>query len=138
MTLLDIRNQLFSHFCEEDTFSIQQFSSIEIDKSLESSRDDIIRAALDEMVAMGVSKKVGNSLWMLSAPVNSHGQTIQITMPTSEVVAETIETFLKANEIDHDPVDKFNLHEGHIWQLIGIINDLVEGPEKQGEEEKEE
>jgi hypothetical protein len=51
-------------------------------------------------------------------------------------VAETIETFFKAHDIEHDEIDKFNLHEGHIWQLLGIINDLVEGDPEQGEEEK--
>lgn len=130
MTLLDIRNQLFTHFCEKDTFSSEEFSKIKVEKELDNHRDDIIRAALDEMIALGVSKKVGNSLWMLSSPVNDAGQSVQLSMRVSDAVAATIETFLAANEIEHDPVDRFNLHEGHVWQLLGIINDLLESTPK--------
>jgi hypothetical protein len=129
MTLLDIRNQLFSHFCESDTFSTDQFSKIKLDKTLEEERDSLIRVALSEMMEHGLCKPAGSKLWILSNPVGSAGQTIQVSMQASEAVAETIETFLSAHEVDHEQIDKFNLHEGHIWQLIAIINDLIEGPE---------
>lgn len=133
MTLLDIRNQIFSHFCEKDTFSNLEFTNIKIEKSLEDHRDSLIRAALEEMGEVKLCKKVGDNLWIMSNPVGSAGQTIQLSMRASETVAETIETFFKANNVEHEPIDKFNLHEGHIWQLLGIINDLVED----GTEEKD-
>lgn len=129
MTLLEIRNQLFSHFCEKDTFSIEEFSKIKLDKALEDQRDALIRVALVEMGDHGLCKPAGDKLWILSSPVGAAGQTVQVSMRASEAIAETIETFLTGREIEHEPIDKFNLHEGHLWQLLGIINDLVEGVE---------
>jgi predicted naringenin-chalcone synthase len=126
MTLLEIRNQLFTHFCEKDTFSTEEFAKIKIAKELEGNRDAIIRTALAEMVEMGVSKPVVNDLWILSSPVSGAGQSVQLSMRISDAIAGTIETFLKANEVEFEEIDKFNLHEGHIWQLLGIINDLTE------------
>lgn len=135
MTLLDIRNQLFSHFCEKDTFSIEEFSKIKLDKALEDQRDALIRVALVEMGEHGLCKPAGDKLWILSSPVGAAGQTIQVSMQASEAIAETIETFLTGHEIEHEPIDKFNLHEGHLWRLLGIINDLVEGVEDEDEED---
>ena len=126
MTLLEIRNQLFSHFCESDTFCIEDFAKIKLDKKLENERDDLIKVALAEMAEHGLCKQAGQKLWILASPVGSAGQTIQLSMQGSEQIANTIESFFKANKIEHDPIDKFNLHEGHIFQLLGIINDLAE------------
>ena len=131
MTLLDIRNQLFTHFCERDTFSTSDFSKIKIEKDMEDKRDILIRAALKEMVELGVSCPAGDSFWILSSPVSGAGQSVQLSMRISEVIAATIETSLTAREIEHEDVDRFNLHEGHIWQLIEIINDLLETEEKE-------
>lgn len=135
MTLLEIRNQLFSWFCESDTFSTADFPKIKIDKALEDKRDDLIRVALTEMGEHGLCKPAGANLWILSSPVGAAGQTVQVSMQASEAIAETIETFLTGHEIEHEPIDKFNLHEGHLWQLLGIINDLVEGVEDDEDEE---
>ena len=126
MTLLDIRNQLFTHFCEHDTFSTSDFAKIKIEKGLEDKRDVLIRAAIGEMVELGISCPAGDSFWILSSPVSGAGQSVQLSMRVSDAVASTIETFLDANEIEHEEVDRFNLHEGHVWQLLGIINDLTE------------
>ncbi len=131
MTLLDIRNQLFSHFCKTPTFGISDFPKISLDKTLEDSRETLIRMALAEMVELGISKPVATaneppSLWILSAPIGQAGQTISLSMTGSEAVATTIEDFFNAFEVEHDPVDKLNLNEGHIWQLIEIINTLSE------------
>ena len=84
----------------------------------------------------GLCKPAGDKLWILSSPVGAAGQTVQLSMRASEAVAETIETFFEAHDVEHEEIDKFNLHEGHIWQLLGIINDLVEGDEDDEEGEK--
>lgn len=126
MTLLPIRNQLFSLFLEQDTFSLDDFPKIKISKELEGNREALIRVAMSEMVEMGVSKPAGNDFWILSNPVSGAGQSVQLSMRISDAIAGTIETFLDANEVEFEEIDKFNLHEGHIWQLLGIINDLTE------------
>lgn len=126
MTLLEIRNQLFTHFCEQDTFSLSDFPKIQLSKDMEGNREALIRVAMSEMVEMGVSKPAGNDFWILSNPVSGAGQSVQLSMRISDAIAGTIETFLDANEVEFEEIDKFNLHEGHIWQLLGIINNLTE------------
>lgn len=142
MTLLNIRAQLINHFCHCDTFKVSDFTAIGVGKGLESHKDGLIRAALDELAFAGLirpipaSGKKGASstphpeaalhdLWILSSPLNSAGQDIHLSMGVANGIAETINTWLNANDLPGDRVDPMSLNEGHIIAILEILDDVL-------------
>lgn len=125
MTLLHITNQLISFFCKEHVFSKSDFSVINVD-NMEEFRESIILTSLQELVEVGIIKKVvDQEMWIMNMPPGSGGQEITFSLPVSNAVAETINSFYKANNIDADMVDPLNLNENHIMTLIEILHDIL-------------
>lgn len=148
MTLLNLRAQLINHFCHADAFKTSDFASISVDKGLDSHKDGLIRAALDELVFSGLIRPVaanvkkhapGTSLpapppdwtsatadlWILSSPLNAAGQDVHISMGVANGIAETINTWLSANDLPGERVDPMAINEGHIIGLLEILDDVL-------------
>lgn len=124
MTLLPIQNQLIQVFCEKDTFSASDFATIKVIPELNDRRDDIVRAALSNLVEAGMIKPAGEGLWILSQPLNAAGQEVHLSMPICNEIASIINTDLEAKGIE-ERVDALNLHEGHVVALISIIDEIL-------------
>ncbi len=126
MTLLPITNQIVGSFCEKDTFTIADFATVKVAPELSDRKDDIVRAALSNLVEAGMIKPAGEGLWILSQPLNAAGQDVHLSMPICNEIASIINTDLEAKGIE-DRVDALNLHEGHIVALISIIDEILGG-----------
>lgn len=126
MTLLHVTNQLVAFFSKEHVLSKEDFSMISVDAKLEDVRDSVILTALEHLIEMGIVKKIVNQdAWIMSVPPGLNGQEISISLPVATAIADTINTFYKANNIDANPVDALDLGEGHIIALIEILHDLI-------------
>jgi len=126
MTLLDIRNQLIGHFCKEDTFKLDDFTIIKIDDdTTNDQKDGMVRAALKQLVEAEMVTEASKDFWILTVPLGSAGQQVDVPIEIAQAIADCINTYAKANELPIDPVDALNIHAGHLASLVGIINDLV-------------
>lgn len=126
LTLQAVRNQLVSHFATKDTFAITDIDKIAVDPEIEDSKPDVVVAALDQLVKMGIVENVRGKLWILSNPSQSMSQELTISMHTASLVANTLETFFEANELDYEPIDALDIHEGHILTLLQVLNEILD------------
>lgn len=124
MTLLPVQNQVIASLCEKDTFSVADFAAVKVAPELNDRHDDIVRAALANLVDAGLIKPAGSDLWILSMPLNASGQDVHLSMPICNEIASIINTDLEAKGIE-DRVDALNLHEGHVVALISIIDEIL-------------
>lgn len=126
MTLLHVTNQLISFFTKEHILSKEDFSMISVDSKLEDVRDSIILTSLEHLIELGIVKKiVDQDAWIMSVPAGLNGQEISISLPVASAIADTINTFYKANNIDANPVDPLDVGESNIVTLIEILHDLI-------------
>ena len=125
MTVLNVVNQLIIHFCEKDVFTLEDFDNLSIDSSLEGHRHTLILTALDDMESRNLLRQVGSGVWMLTEPIRALGQDVGISIQTSILIGDTIESYMKANDLPFDKVDPFNIHEGHILRILEIVNDIL-------------
>lgn len=126
MTLLHVTNQLISFFTKEHILSKEDFSMISVDSKLEDVRDSIILTSLEHLIELGIVKKIiDQDAWIMSVPAGLNGQEISISLPVASAIADTINTFYKANNIDANPVDPLDVGESNIVTLIEILHDLI-------------
>lgn len=125
MTLLDVRNQIVSHFCKNDTFALENFKDIKVDDKFENDKDDLIIAALDNLESMNLIRGVSENLWILINPLNSAGQEVHLSMNVCNAIAETINAFMDANEIKEVKVDSLDIQERDIVELLSIIGEIL-------------
>ena len=126
MTLLNLTVQIVGVLCQDHSFSKDNFNSIKIDPIMEDNRQELIIAAMQELVENGLVRKLGEKdIWVLSMPPGSQGQEIQLSLSTCVQLAETINDFAKANKLEMDPVSPLAIHEDHISTLLQIIHDIL-------------
>lgn len=117
------------YFCDNDTFSRTEMDKIQIDKKMEGHKWEIISAGLAEFVRDGLIQPMGVDTWILSTPMEGVRQEVNISMPTGVMIASTIEAFFRANDMEYELVDPFNIREDHIMTLLHILNDVLDaGP----------
>jgi hypothetical protein len=123
---LNITTQIIAQLCLEHVFTKDNFNDIKVDKLYETEKDALIQAAMEELVTTGIVKKVGDkAMWIMTTPPGYQGQELSLSLSTSTWIAETINDFVKANELEADPVSPLSIHEGHISTLLEIIHDLL-------------
>lgn len=129
MTLLDIRNQIISIFCQKDVFVESDFASINVPTEHEAEKASFVLATLDELEENGLVRRASPTTWILTTPLNVQGQEVHISMNTGNAIAATVNTYLDANGHKGPRVDVLNISEGAIFALVQIIDDLLEsGP----------
>lgn len=128
MTLFDIRNQLISVLLDQSVITREDFAGITLDEKdkLEDSREAIVRAACDELVSFGLLKSIGEDKWMLAAPLSVVRNELSLSLPVAHGVADIINTFLDANELEGERVDPLAIHEGHIVALLDILGNILD------------
>ncbi len=124
MTLLDTRNQIVGRICEKGLFTTDDFLSIKVPAEFAAQRDDLTRAALEQLCNIGMLAKVGDNMWILSDPLNGGGQEVGLSMGVCNEIANVINTFAAAENAEAQ-VDALNIHEGHIVALLQIIDQIL-------------
>lgn len=131
MTILDIKNQLVTHFFNSDVFAIggQEASTIKFSDDLAPFRDQALRAALLELELAGIVKKLGNpdgDAWVLHQSFGSVPQTVVISPQCAEWLGNTINGFREAHDLDEDACDKTRITENDIVNLLSILHQVME------------
>lgn len=107
VTLLDIKNHLFSHFQHQSTFNLK----VDLDRvrvaekdghPLEPYKEALYRAALDDMERAGFVLSVdrANGCYVLTQPITMFNQQVIITPATAELVASMIQ--ICGDMVGHD------------------------------------
>jgi hypothetical protein len=139
ITLLDVRNQLMGIFCQKSVFSENEIDSIKLTEDFNDRKHSIVVAALQQLEEMGLIKQVSEKDWMLTHPIGSSGQEVKMSMQTCNEIANTINTFLKAqNDEDTPRADALNINEGHIITLLQIMDVILMDGKPDSENEDEE
>jgi hypothetical protein len=130
MSIIEIKNQLISHFYDNDSFTVSPDSpdiqKIQLDDNLSHVKDDIIASVLSELETMGMIKKVSAQVWLLTQSFDTFNQSVILSANSSEIIADTINSFRDANEISGDVCDKTKIVEADIMNLVNICHALLE------------
>lgn len=138
MTIVDVKNQLISHFFTKDIFTPDDFTSIKLDEASDEYRDELISAALGELERGGVLFKVSSSTktaYVLSQNLGSFTQQVTLSPGAAEAIAETVNPFRIANEEAEwmQVCDKTNINELDVLNLINIIHFLLDNEQDDAE-----
>lgn len=129
MTLTNIKTAILAHLSDKESFGIENFSVIPLDKSFDSHRTDLIHSALNSLVEDKIIVKINDNLWILNGDPSTIMIPMEISLYTSLAVTQTIETFLKAGKVKHDPIDPTTIGEPDVQMLLRIINQILETQE---------
>ena len=125
MTLLDVQNQIVSHFSNSgSSFSLAaNLAAIKVTKPFEEHKEKMVSAVMAELEKGGMVKELTAGVWVLTSPLGSNGQQVELSFALSNAIAEEIKAYADARELEWQ-VDPLNLHEGNFLMLLAIINDL--------------
>lgn len=123
MTLLDVRNQIFSYFTDHDVFTRDEFLGIIVPKGQELLRDAMVQSVLDELEESDFVRQIAENCWTLVAPLGNDGQEVHLSLPTCLMVSQVINNYLRSNGSEARS-DTLSISEFDIQMLVKII---VEG-----------
>lgn len=131
MTLSTIRTGILSHFLNNDVFLLSDASKIKVTTELEKMKSGLINEAMKDLETNKIVKRLTDDEgvlrgWILESKLGSHGQEVYLSLPISNAISETINTFFDAHNIKEEKSNPLNLSERDIGALLGIINDLLD------------
>lgn len=139
MTIIEIKNQLISHFYDKNVFDMEaDEKKIQLADDLESVRKELIGTVLAELSAIGMVKKIespAKTIWLLTQSFESFNQSVVLSAAASEIIGDTINQFREANDLAGDLCDKTKITESDLLNLVNICHVLLEsGPDDFGED----
>lgn len=139
MTIVDIKNQLISHYFDNDSFDLAEDGpKLTLSDDLEAARPHVVTSVLDELEEMKMVKRIkGTDVWLLTQSFDSFNQTVVLSAAASEILADTINWFREENEIEADLVDKTKLTEHDIMNLVNICHVLLDDGDEIDEDDEE-
>ena len=125
MTLLDISNQLISHFCGNSVFDQEKnLECIFIEKNFEKNKKELVISSLKDLEEKKMVKQISPTMWILATPLHFSGQNVPVSMYLANQIAITINSYLRSMGNMEQKVDALNIKEGNIADLVAIIEDL--------------
>ena len=142
MTILDVKNQLISHLLTHTSFAPSDIGSINVGPDLDGQQYNMVCAAFDDFekdgMVRGFTLQDGLKTWVLTRPLGDFVQEITLSPMAAEAIANTINGFVNANELNWPTSDKMNMHEGDILTLVEIIHEMLElRPMDDGDDEND-
>lgn len=141
MTLVDIKNHIFTHLLTESTFSLAddispiKFSKEELTETVSQHKVGLFKTALTEMVRNGVVAEIEGSpgVYVLTQPLNSYSQTVILPPIVAEMVGDLVNGFSNAISDDEGgeryTVNKMQITGEDIGRLCHICHMILdEGP----------
>lgn len=130
MTIIEIKNQLISHFYDKNVFDMEvDAPKIRLSDELEPVRKEVIETVLYDLMAANLTRKVQSaqrSVWLLTQPFDSFNQSVIISASAAEIISDTINDFRDVNDIPGDLCDKTKIVEADIMNLINIVHVLLD------------
>lgn len=146
MTILDVKNQLVTHFLKHDTYDPTRHAfEVTYDKETADFREELTKEALIQLDAQGFVKKLskeGKDIWVLVQPIGAYVQQVSISPIIADMMASIVNFHNELDEIDF-VVDKTKIDEGVIGRLLNIVSEyddmMMEQEEKaHGKQDDEE
>lgn len=129
MTLLNIKNDLYSYMLANQEFTVESFI-----KDSQIIADDIdvykkyVLLIIDEFIKLDILRAVespaGQTHYILTKGIQFYSQNVEISGATAVFVAEIISEFGEALKADLS-VDSLNIKEKEIKLLVGICTDYL-------------
>lgn len=134
MTLTDAKNQLVSHFLTSHTFSVKDDTpslkgprsegAEDKDPLSQEDKEAVYRVALEELAKLGMVALVKEGFYVLTQPITSYAQNVQISPIAALMVADLAETFVNGNDIDHT-VNQLAITEHDILFVCKLCHELL-------------
>ena len=134
MTIVEIKNQIITHFGDKNSFNIEtDGGKIELSEDLASFRADVIKAVMTDLEGVGMIKRIATTqdLWVLTQSFGSFSQNVTISAGVGEVIADQINWFREGNDITDDVCDKTNITESDLLMLCNIIVSILENGDEE-------
>jgi hypothetical protein len=134
MTLIEVRNQIFTHFLKTDTFVFpDDLRKIKVGKNQESFKNELITSVLVDMQEDGLCNEISDQTtgvpkaFVMAGPLGQNGQDVPISNKTAELIAEIINQYLASKGQEEGVVDKLNINEQDIQNLAIITAQVLNG-----------
>ena len=135
MTLVDVKNVLFSHFITDSVFSLKddvapiKFPPKVEDEICAQYREQIFKAALDDFTKAGLTSEVGPGVYILSQPLDTLNQTVQLSPMVVEMITDLLSTIMVPSEDgEGEPYqyNKFALSNDDLGALCSLCHELMD------------
>lgn len=129
VTVTEVKNQVLSHFVTRTIFTSDDMTGIKIGADAEAWGSEIVRAALADLEATGLLRKVSSTArdaWILVRPFNSYAQQLTLSTGAAEEMGDLINDFIRANDLPWMICDKSALGENDVMMLVEIIHILLD------------
>ena len=132
MTLVDIKNILFSHFLTETTFNLNEdLASIkldfkDLDESVANNKTGLFRAALEDFVKSGILVNIGDGLYILSQPIDAFNQNLTLAPVVAEMVGDLINDVGTELGMTNYTANKLGITSDDIGVLCQMVHLLLE------------
>ena len=111
MTLVDIKNHIFTHLMTESTFSLgDDVTSVKLNKEdltevVAQHKIALFKTALTDLVRAGILAEVETvpGLYVLTQPLNSYSQNVTLSAMTAEMVVDLVNGFGEALSDEEGP-----------------------------------
>lgn len=96
MTIVDIKNALFTHLFTSNTFSLADdvaslgLNDKELGETLAQHKVGLVRAALEDMAHAGILVPIAEGVYVLTQPLNAFSQQVVISPLAAEMVADMV------------------------------------------------
>lgn len=146
MNLSEIKNQVIEAFFKNPYFGVGDFKRIKLPEALESVRESVIRNCLDDLVAIKfVRPLLANgsepktppapaSMWIMEEAIGAQGQEVSVSLRTASLVANVINRYREANNIEDGMCNVLAIDEGDIVNLCQITLQILTEKTKDAEE----
>lgn len=147
MTLIEIKNYIFTHLMTESTFSLAddiasiKFAKDELTETFVQHKVGIFKTALSDLAKQGIISEIEGSpgVYILAQPLNSYSQTVILPPIVAEMVGDLVDGFADAlsgeDEGDHYTVNKMQITGDDIGRLCHICHMILdEGPPPAGQQ----
>lgn len=147
MTIVDIRNQIISHFFTSDTFSLKfDISKITVGKNQEDCKDSLVyqvMRGLEQQGALSIVSDVTDTIFVLNDSFSNSTQDLRISGMVANAIGEAINQYREAMGDEEHACNKLSITERDILNLCIICGDLLESDfqeltddEAEGEEDE--
>jgi hypothetical protein len=141
MTILEVKNQLITHFLSQDTFEFNRHQlMVTFDKETADFREGLLKAALAELEALAVVKRMvvdEREVWVLVQPMTQcFMQQVTIGPLVAEVIANTVNFIREAEGID-TLCDKTKIGELDLLFLVKKAEECIAHIEADDDEEND-
>ena len=135
VTLVDIKNHLFSHFLTSTVFDLTtDISTIKLPKGaltdgLDKQKDALFKAALEDFKRVNIVAELGQTgsgIYILTQPLNTFTQTVSITPMTAEMVADLINDVGQMLTGRKYVSNKLGLTDTDIQMLCNMCHNLLD------------